>query len=54
MEAILREKCANPLMAVDEVEKAGAVNTQKGLRFSLTDGLLPPLKRTTVSTWQCP
>jgi hypothetical protein len=54
METILREKCANPLMVVDEVEKAGAVNTQKGLRFSLTDGLLPLLERMTASTWQCP
>ena len=43
VEAILREKCANPLMVVDEVEKAGAVNTEKGLRFSLNDGLLPLL-----------
>jgi ATP-dependent Lon protease len=54
METILREKCANPLMVVDEVEKAGAVNTQKGQRFSLTDGLLPLLERMTASTWQCP
>ena len=54
METILREKCANPIIVVDEVEKAGEVNSEKGLRFSLTDGLLPLLERMTASTCQCP
>ncbi|WP_390910999.1 AAA family ATPase [Pseudosulfitobacter sp. SM2401] len=54
METILREKCASPVMVVDEVEKAGEVNSEKGLRFSLTDALLPLLERMTASTWQCP
>jgi len=44
METILRERCANPLMVVDEVEKAGDVTSEKGLRFSLTDALLPLLE----------
>ena len=54
METILREKCASPIMVVDEVEKAGEVNSEKGLRFSLTDALLPLLERMTAATWQCP
>ena len=54
VETILRERCADPIIVVDEVEKAGDVNSDKGLRFSLTDGLLPLLERMTASTWQCP
>lgn len=54
METILREKCADPIIVVDEVEKAGEVNSEKGLRFSLTDALLPLLERMTAKTWQCP
>ncbi|MEP0963444.1 MAG: AAA family ATPase [Roseobacter sp.] len=54
METILRERCANPLMVVDEVEKAGDVTSEKGLRFSLTDALLPLLERMTAKNWQCP
>ncbi|MGC1496307.1 MAG: AAA family ATPase [Sulfitobacter sp.] len=54
LETILREKCANPIMVVDEVEKAGEVSSEKGLRFSLTDALLPLLERMTAKTWQCP
>lgn len=54
METILREKCASPIIVVDEVEKAGEMRSEKGLRFSLTDGLLPLLERMTASTWQCP
>lgn len=54
VETILRERCADPIIIVDEVEKAGEVNSEKGLRFSLTDGLLPLLERMTAKTWQCP
>ncbi|KIN75018.1 Lon protease [Sulfitobacter noctilucae] len=54
IETILREKCANPIMVVDEVEKAGEVSSRKGLRFSLTDALLPLLESMTAKTWQCP
>ncbi|WP_372992124.1 AAA family ATPase [Sulfitobacter sp.] len=54
VETILRERCADPIIVVDEAEKAGDVNSAKGLRFSLTDGLLPLLERMTASTWQCP
>jgi hypothetical protein len=54
METILKEKYANPIIVVDEIEKAGEVNSQNGLRFSLTEALLPLLERMTASTWQCP
>ncbi|KIN67446.1 AAA ATPase [Sulfitobacter donghicola DSW-25 = KCTC 12864 = JCM 14565] len=54
IETIIRERCANPIIVVDEVEKAGDVTSEKGLRFSLTDGLLPLLERMTAKTWQCP
>ena len=51
---ILREKTASPLVIVDEVEKAGDVTSNKGVRFSITDGLLPLLEVSTAATWQCP
>ncbi|MBB3995500.1 hypothetical protein GGR95_003156 [Sulfitobacter undariae] len=54
IESIVAAKCANPIIVVDEVEKAGEVLSNNGSRFSLTDALLPLLERMTASTWQCP
>ncbi|SLN74656.1 Lon protease [Roseivivax jejudonensis] len=51
---ILREKNASPIVVVDEVEKAGDVYSSKGIRFSITDALLPLLELSTASTWHCP
>lgn len=54
METVLGEKRADPIIIVDEVEKAGEVNSDKGQRYNLTDALLPLLERMTAKTWQCP
>ncbi|ETX12804.1 peptidase [Roseivivax halodurans JCM 10272] len=51
---ILRERSANPIVVVDEVEKAGDVTSNRGIRFSITDALLPLLEVSTAATWQCP
>ena len=51
---ILAERVANPLVFVDEVEKAGVVRASTGSTFSLTAGLLPLLERSTASRWTCP
>ena len=41
-------------MRISDHSVAKEVHSGKGLRFSLTDGLLPLLERMTASTWQCP
>lgn len=54
VETILREGRGNPIVIVDEVEKAGDVRSSKGQRFSLSEALLPLLESSTAATWQCP
>jgi ATP-dependent Lon protease len=54
LETIMASGTANPIIVVDEIEKAGNVESIKGLRFSLTEGLLPFLERSTAAHWSCP
>jgi len=54
LEQIMANGIANPVIVVDEIEKAGAVESQRGVRFSLTEGLLPFLERSTAAHWSCP
>lgn len=54
MQAVLQHRHAGPLVIVDEVEKAGQVESTKGVRYSLADALLPLLERMTAETCQCP
>ena len=54
VQTVLRTACANPLVIVDEVEKAGEVSDRKGRRHDLTDALLPLLERSSAATWPCP
>ena len=54
LEAILQTRVANPLVVVDEIEKAGDIGLRHGLSFGLTNALLPLLERSTASSWSCP
>ena len=54
MQTVLRTLCANPLVIVNEVEKAGEVSDRQGRRHDLTDALLPLLERSTSPKWPCP
>jgi ATP-dependent Lon protease len=54
LSTILAERLANPLVFIDEIEKAGLVRSRTGSAFSLTAGLLPLLERSTARTWTCP
>lgn len=54
MQTVLRYKCASPIIVMDEVEKAGDVQSNKGTRFTLTDAMLPLLERSTAANSQCP
>lgn len=51
---ILSEGVANPIIVLDELEKAGDVRTSKGQSFSLTEALLPMLEPLSAARWTCP
>lgn len=54
LQTILRERCASPVVIVDEIEKAGVTTSTRGARFTLTDGILPLLEPATARDWNCP
>lgn len=54
LETVLASRIANPVIIVDEVEKAGAVTSSKGLSFNLAESLLPLLEPLTSGRWSCP
>lgn len=51
---ILSEGVANPVIILDELEKAGDVRASKGQSFSLTEALLPMLEPLSAARWTCP
>lgn len=51
---ILTEGVANPIIVLDELEKAGDVRASKGQSFSLTEALLPMLEPLSAARWTCP
>lgn len=54
MQTVLSARHAGPLVIVDEIEKAGDMQSKKGVRHTLTDALLPLLERMTAARWECP
>ncbi|QDY71355.1 hypothetical protein [Qingshengfaniella alkalisoli] len=42
------------MVVIDEIEKAGDTMSNKGQNYSLTDGLLPFLERSSAAAWKCP
>ncbi|WP_458791611.1 AAA family ATPase [Yoonia sp. MH D7] len=54
VETILATKVANPLMIVDEVEKAGTTYSTRGSSSSLTTSLLQMLEPGTARHFECP
>lgn len=53
LEAILTSRVANPVVVVDEVDKAGAVTLSKGVPYQMTNALLSLLEPSTVGQWPC-
>ena len=51
---ILSERVANPIVIIDELEKAGDARSNKGHSFSLTEALLPMLEPLSSARWSCP
>lgn len=54
IETILQGRIANPVMVVDEVEKAGRATSTSGQAFGLAEALLPLLEPLTATRWSCP
>ncbi|OYU37709.1 MAG: AAA family ATPase [Pseudorhodobacter sp. PARRP1] len=54
IQTILRNLVGNPVVVVDEIEKAGAAASSKGQAFNLAESLLPLLEKATAKSWGCP
>ncbi|WP_255469857.1 AAA family ATPase [Paracoccus sp. FO-3] len=54
IETVLQSRVANPVMVVDEVEKAGTAVSMKGHAFRLAEALLPLLEPLIATRWSCP
>lgn len=54
IQTILQSLVANPLIVVDEVEKAGTARSRSGNTFGLAEALLPLLEPMTARRWSCP
>ncbi|XZQ30401.1 Nramp family divalent metal transporter [Rhodobacter capsulatus] len=54
LQLILQERVGNPIVVIDELEKAGRVTGTNGGAYDLCGGLLPLLEPMTASRWTCP
>lgn len=54
VETILARKVANPLMVVDEIDKAGVARGTRGTSTSITTSLLQMLEPGTARHYECP
>lgn len=54
MQTLLTTLVANPILVVDEIEKAGDVHARGGQSYSLGHALLPLMERSTAARWTCP
>ena len=54
IETVLQSLVANPVMVIDEIDKAGSPESMKGQTFSLPQALLPLLESLTAKDWSCP
>lgn len=54
LQEIAKTGIANPIMIVDEIEKAGALRSSGGSRVSLPEALLGLLEPSSSTSWECP
>ncbi len=54
MNLMLNHRVGNPLVIIDEIEKAGNPMSNGGHTHSLADALLPLLEPLSASQWACP
>lgn len=54
LDLILRERVANPIIVVDEIEKAGSPSSTRDRSPTLVEALLPLLEPGSAQHWNCP
>jgi MoxR-like ATPase len=54
LQEIAKTGIANPVMIVDEIEKAGIMTASGGSRVSLPEALLGLLEPSSSTSWECP
>lgn len=54
LQTILQSRVGNPIVIIDEAEKAGSVSSSSGRSFDLSTSLLPLLEPATAKDWNCP
>ncbi len=54
LQEIAKTSIANPIMIVDEIDKAGIMKSSAGMRVSLPEALLGLLEPTSAFDWECP
>ncbi|MEP3667038.1 MAG: AAA family ATPase [Roseibium sp.] len=54
VDTIFANEIANPIMLIDEIDKAGQSSSSAGTNHSMCDTLLPFLERMTAQSWTCP
>lgn len=54
LNTILTTRVGNPVVVIDEVEKSGRAESNKGQAYSLSDALLPLLEPLSAASWSCP
>ena len=54
LQEIAKSGIANPIMIIDEIEKAGTATANGGARVSLPEALLGLLEPSSSTSWECP
>lgn len=54
LECIMARQTGNPIVMIDELEKAGSAKSGRNQSFSLAEALLPLLESSTAADWSCP
>lgn len=54
LQTIMQSLCANQVVVIDEIEKAGTPTSTKGQVYGLAEELLPMLERSSAMAWKCP
>lgn len=54
LNTMIQHRVGNPVVIVDEVEKAGRATSIKGQSFGLAEALLPMLEPISARAWNCP
>ncbi|KGJ02235.1 hypothetical protein IT41_17965 [Paracoccus halophilus] len=54
LELIMTDLTGNPIVVIDELDKAGSARSNRDQSYGLAEGLLPLLEPATAADWTCP